>query len=42
MKPEELVAPKECKQWAVRITFTVENVDDALAEAEKAGGEILM
>jgi predicted enzyme related to lactoylglutathione lyase len=41
VKPEALVAPKEANQWAVRITFTVESVDAALAEAEKAGGEIL-
>jgi predicted enzyme related to lactoylglutathione lyase len=41
VKPEELVAPKEVEQWAVRITFTVESIDATLSEAEKAGGEIL-
>ena len=41
VKPDVLVAPKEKGQWAVRITITVESIDATLAEAEKAGGEIV-
>jgi predicted enzyme related to lactoylglutathione lyase len=41
VKPDVLVAPKEKGHWAVRITITVESIDTTLAEAEKAGGEIV-
>ena len=41
VKPDLLVAPKEKGHWAVRITITVESIDITLAEAEKAGGEIV-
>ena len=41
VKPDVLVAPKEKGHWAVRITITVESIDATLAEAEKAGGEIV-
>jgi predicted enzyme related to lactoylglutathione lyase len=41
VRTEDLVAPKDAKQWSVRITFTVENVDATLEEAKQAGGDIL-
>jgi hypothetical protein len=41
VRTEDLVAPKDAKQWSVRITFTVESVDATLEEAKQAGGDIL-
>ena len=39
----ELVKPTDAgKQWAVRITMCVESVDEALKEADEAGGEVVL